>query len=314
MAIASQAPKAIILASRTASKLDAVAADLAEKYPTVAVHKVPLDLASLDSIKAAGAQIDALVDHVDVLINNAGVNTMTRDPIQTPGDTVVDTHFFVNHLGPFLFTYLLYPKLRAAAARAGSQGAPTRIVNVSSLGHQLSPVRFHDYQLAHYAFDGVPESQKPPRGFPDAFLRTVDGYPYFIGYGQSKTANILHASELTRRFHKSGEPGILALSLHPGTIQTELSRSLDEEGLQTIANTGSWKTLDQGASTTLVAAFDPKLGELDIAGGKAYGYLSDCQVADETLAPHAKDPYNAHTLYEESERMLCTKTGLPPVQ
>lgn len=65
MAIASQAPRNLILASRTASKLDAVAADIAEKYPAVTVHKIPLDLASLDSIKAAVEQIDPLVEHVD---------------------------------------------------------------------------------------------------------------------------------------------------------------------------------------------------------------------------------------------------------
>lgn len=311
LAVASQQPAAVILASRTPSKVDAVADDLKEKYPSVVVHKVPLDLTSLDSINAAAAEIDSLVDRVDVLINNAGMCKFSRDPIRTPGDTVVDSQFFTNYLGPFWFTYLLVPKLRAAA-KSKDVGNGSRIVNVSSHGHRLSPVRFHDYQIYHYTYDGVPESQKPPRGLPDYWLRTGDdSYPGFIGYGQSKTANILHATELTRRFKKNGD-NILALSLHPGTIQTGLSRSMDEklrEAVDTTAPKSAWKNLDQGSATTIVAAFDPKLAELDI-GGEVYGYLSECQLADEILSDHAKDVENAQMLFHESERMLGKKTGL----
>lgn len=322
LAVASQAPQALILASRTASKMDAVAADIADKHPNVVVHKVALDLSSLDSVKAAAAQIDGLVDRVDVLINNAGINSATRSPVQTPGDTTVDLTFMTNHLGPFLFTHLLTPKLRAASlissptgVRPKTKGA-TRVVNLSSHGHRLSPVRFYDYQLAHYVYDGVPESQKPPRALPEGFLMTHpdDGYANFIGYGQSKTANILHATELARRFRHRGDD-VLALSLHPGAIRTELSRSMTDEAFDVIFGTAppdQWKTPDQGAATTVVAAFDPKLGELDV-GGAVVGYLSDCQLADEWLAEWAKDPYNAQMLYHESERMLGTRTGLAPV-
>lgn len=53
------------MASRTASKLDEVAADIEQKYPSVKLHKVALDLSSLDSVKAAASQIDSLVDHID---------------------------------------------------------------------------------------------------------------------------------------------------------------------------------------------------------------------------------------------------------
>lgn len=157
----------------------------------------------------------------------------------------------------------------------------------------------------------MPDSQKPPPGLPEGFLRLIDGYPGFIGYGQSKTANILHATELSRRLKKAGD-NILALSVHPGTIETALSRDLDEEGRKVIDNTapgGSWKTLDQGAATTIVAAFDPKLSELDV-GGDVIGYMADCQLADDLVAEHAKDSYNAEMLFHESERMLGFKTGL----
>lgn len=294
--------------------MDAVAADIADKYPGATVHNVSLDLSDLDSIKAAAAQIDGLVDHVDVLINNAGMNSLTRKPVQTPGDTIVDLAFSTNHLGPFLFTHLLTPKLRAAA---GAGGKNTRIVNLSSHGHRLSPVRFYDYQISHYVYDGVPENQKPPRDLPEGFLKTAeDGYPGFIGYGQSKTANILHAIELTRRFRKDGQQNILALSLHPGAIRTELSRDMDKDGLETVEQAAAaykWKSMDEGAATSIVAGFDPKLDETlgeAIEKGTAWGYMSDCQVADEMLAEWVKDRENAERLYVESERMLGVKTGL----
>lgn len=311
LAIASQGPHALILASRTESKLNSVAADIEQQHPSVKVHKVILDLSSLESVKEAAAKIDGLVDHVDVLINNAGISHQTRDPVQTPGDTIVDLNFFTNHLGPFMLTNVLLPKLRAAANKPNAPRGSTRIVNLSSHGHRLSPVRFYDYQIYHYVYDGVPDSQKPPKGLPDSFLRLIDGYPGMIGYGQSKTANILHATELTRRLRENGD-GIIALSVHPGSIATELSRSLDEEGLKTIGNTapgGKWKSLDQGAATTIVAAFDPKLAELDI-GGEVLGYFADCQLSDQLLADHAKDPENARMLFQESERMLGIRTGL----
>lgn len=312
LAIASQKPASLILASRTPSKVKEVAAQIGEKYPSVPVHEVSLDLASLDSVNAAAEQINSLVDTIDVLINNAGVCHFGRDAVQTPGDTFVDLQFMTNHLGPFLLTYLLLPKLRAAVKSNGANAGAARIINVSSHGHRLSPVRFYDYQIYHYAYDGVPDSQKPPQGLPEEMLRLVDGYPVFIGYGQSKTANILHATELTRRFRRSGENGILALSVHPGTIKTELSRSLDAEAIKVIDNTapgGQWKTLDQGAATTIVAAFDPKLAELNV-GSDVIGYLSDCQLGDQFVAEHAKDAENAQMLFHESERMLGVRTGL----
>lgn len=311
-AIASQEPATLILASRTASKVKEVAAQIGQKYPSVTVHEVSLDLASLDSVKAAAAVIDTLVNTVDVLINNAGVCHFGRDAVHTPGDTFVDLQFMTNHLGPFLFTCLLLPKLRAAVNSNGANVGAVRIINVSSHGHRLSPVRFHDYQIYHYVYDGVPDSQKPPQGLPEGLLKLVDGYPVFIGYGQSKTANILFATELTRRLKARGEEGIIALSVHPGTIKTELSRSLDEDAIKTIDNTapaGQWKTLDQGAATTIVAAFDPKLSELDVGVG-VVGYMSDCQLGDQFVAEHAKDPENAYMLFQDSERMLGVSTGL----
>ncbi|KPM44145.1 hypothetical protein AK830_g2455 [Neonectria ditissima] len=305
LAIASQAPSQLILASRTRKKLDIVAANIKDKHPHVLVKTITLDLSSLDSIKIAAAEINSHLDQLDVLINNAGITLQIRDTVATPGEINVDLQFFTNYVGPFLLADLLLPKLLAAASRSPKQGS--RIVNVSSHGHRLSPIRFSDYAIERDLYDGVPEDERPPEGLLPGFLQSTNGYYGFIGYGQSKTANILHSVELNRRFRKSGA-NVLALSVHPGTIDTGLSRSLDEEAKRTLDGTapaGIWKSMDQGAATTIVAAFDPGLSDGDVDGTEAgTWYLANCQPAQDKLARHAIDLEVAKRLWTQTERML----------
>ena len=260
-----------------------------------------LDLASLDSIKSAAAEINAQADHIDVLINNAGINMQSRKPVTTPSGATVDLQFFVNHVGTFLLTSLLLPKIIEAGKSAHKGGA--RVVNLASHGHRLSPIRFSDYAFEKAPYD-VPDAEKPPANAPEHFLKLNDeGYPGFIGYGQSKTANLLHALELDRRLKGAGA-NVRALPVHPGTIITELSRDLGEEGTKTIYGTapgGFFKNLDQGAATTLVGAFDPKVGEMEVEGPV---YLADCQYDTEKLAACGSDPVAAGRLWAETEKML----------
>ncbi|ERT02456.1 hypothetical protein HMPREF1624_00755 [Sporothrix schenckii ATCC 58251] len=303
LAIASQAPAHLVLASRTQAKLDAVVKDVRAVHPSVPLHTVLLDLASVESVRAAAQAVAGLVDHVDVLINNAGISTPERLASTAPDGTPVDGQFLTNHLGVFLWTSLLLPSMRAAPSSATS---PARIINLTSQGHHLSPVRFSDYAFTAGTYN-VPADEKPRDGLPPFFLREIDGYPGFLGYGQSKTANILHATELARRCRRRGD-AVTALSVHPGTIETELSRSLDPEGQATIAKTapaGLWKTQDQGAATTLVAAFDPALARVAVGdAGQPIGYLSDCQLRDDMVAAHAKGAETATRLWTATEAML----------
>ncbi|EHA50669.1 hypothetical protein MCOR27_010220 [Pyricularia oryzae] len=305
LAVASQAPNHLILASRTASKLEEVIADINQKYPGVKAVPVRLDLGSIDSIRDAASKIESLLvgEEINVLINNAGVTDKTRAPITTPDGTRLDKQFFVNHIGTFLLTNLLTPLLQKAAA--GSPSGATRVVNVSSHGHRISPIRFSDYALDKYGSDeAIPEAERTHPETPAFLLKGMDdeGFPGFVAYGQSKTANILHATELSRRLKKSG---VVAFSIHPGFIETDLDRSLDKEfsdALKAMAANG-FKTLDGGAATTLVAAFDPALGQVDV-GVEVTGYLSDCQLSEQLVRDHAKDPAIARRLWEETERML----------
>lgn len=97
----------------------------------------------------------------------------------------IESQFGANHIGHFLLTSLLMPKIEAA-------GPGARIVNLSSSGHQLGEVRLDDYNF-----------------------NNGKAYDPWAAYGQSKTANILFSVSLAE---KLASRGILAFAVHPGSI------------------------------------------------------------------------------------------------
>ncbi|KAI1856854.1 uncharacterized protein JN550_013656 [Neoarthrinium moseri] len=250
IAIASQKPSVLILASRTKERMTAVAEKIEASYPGVKVRVVVLDLASQASIRNAGLETAELVPKVDLLINNAGIFVMQSRQLTKEG---LEIQFGANHIGHFLFTKLLLPLLKAGA-KDSAPGA-TRIINLSSQGHRLSPIRFSDYNMEGKQ---VPAEEAPASPMPPAFGRRMpDGYLPVIAYGQCKTANVLFSLSLQQRLKPFG---ITSYAVHPGGIHTQLGRDEDDEHRAAIAKGISyWKSLDEGSSTTLVAALDPKL-------------------------------------------------------
>lgn len=180
------------------------------------VQTVVLDLLSLESVRSAAAEVVRLTDHLDILVNNAGISTKNLR-YSAEG---IESHFATNHLGHFLLTTLLLPLLLRASTNASPGSGAPRIVNVSSEGNFLSPVRFSDINFANEVEGpkkgtiAVPKSQQYSLKAP-AWTRgrTPDGFPGFMAYGQSKTANILFTVELKRRL---ASEGIDSFSLHPG--------------------------------------------------------------------------------------------------
>lgn len=244
-ALAAASPALLILAGRTPSKLDAEAAAVAEKNPSVKTKTVVVDLLSLDSVRAAAAEVNGWSDvpAIDVLVNCAGIMAV---PYAKSADGY-ESQFAANHLAHFLLTNLLMPKILAAPA--------PRVVNVSSSGHRLHPIRFADANWQ----DGAT-------------------YEKWYAYGQSKTANMLMALQLSRVL---GGKGLVALSLHPGLIMgTGLSAHLDFSNEPTsdfltmmtadrlLGNTEGFGdglgihtalTNEQGAATKVYASFEPSL-------------------------------------------------------
>jgi NAD(P)-dependent dehydrogenase (short-subunit alcohol dehydrogenase family) len=195
----------------------------------VAVQR--LDLASLDSVRDAAAELLAGHERIDLLINNAGV-------MYTPRRTTADgfeLQFGTNHLGHFALTGLLLDRLLAAPAG--------RVVTVSSIGHRIrSQIDFDDLGFEHR-------------------------YGRAAAYGRSKLANLLFTYELQRRLARAGA-ATAALAAHPGGSNTELVRNSPVVLRALNAAFGSLVTQSaaMGALPTLRAATDP-----EAVGGQYYG-------------------------------------------
>jgi NAD(P)-dependent dehydrogenase (short-subunit alcohol dehydrogenase family) len=143
------------------------------------------DLASQRAIRVLAARLSTALPRIDVLINNAGL-ILDRRVLTEDG---LETTFAVNHIGYFLLTRLLEPKLLA--------GAPARVVNVASRAHQSGTLRFDD-------------------------LMGAKGYDGWSAYVQSKLANIVFTYELARRLAGSG---VTANCLHPGVIASNFGNA-----------------------------------------------------------------------------------------
>lgn len=199
--VARHSPKLLILAGRNTGKCEETAKAIKSASRGVSTRVLELDLGSLEQVRRAAAEVDSYPEPIDVLCNNAGVMatpyTLTKDGLET--------QFAVNHIGHFLFTNLIMPKLLASPNGA-------RIVNVSSDGHRLGPVRFDDWR-----WDGG---------------KTYDRWR---AYGQGKTANMLFALGLAKRLgNKHNGQEVVAVSLHPGVVGSNLARYMGDEEFQAL--------------------------------------------------------------------------------
>jgi NAD(P)-dependent dehydrogenase (short-subunit alcohol dehydrogenase family) len=224
----------VVLAGRDPAKLSRAVAELQAAQPSGSVQTAELDLAALESVRKAAADLSGRFAALDLLINNAGLMFppygLTRDGYEL--------QFGTNHLGHFALTGLLLPQLLAAPG--------SRVVTVSSNGHRAGRVNFADLNSARH-------------------------YQRMLAYGQSKLANLMFTYELQRRLAAANAPTI-ALAAHPGTARTDLTRHMS--GLANAAMgprfrvVNSWLVQDSamGALPTLRAATEPAA-----VGGTYYG-------------------------------------------
>lgn len=206
----------VVLAVRDTDKGKRAAAQL-----TGDVSVQELDLGSLESVRAAAAELRGSHERIDLLINNAGVMT---PPKSTTADGF-ELQFGTNHLGHFALTGLLLDRLLDVPG--------SRIVTVSSNGHKMGgAIHFDDLQWER-------------------------SYSRIGAYAQSKLANLLFTYELQRRLAPRGTT--IAVAAHPGTSSTELARhlpSLTRPVTELVTKVAAQPAAD-GALPTLRAATDP---------------------------------------------------------
>ena len=160
----------VVLAVRNVEKGKAAAAMIAAATPGADVTLQELDLGSLASVRAAAEELKSRYDHIDLLINNAG---LMYPPKGTTADGF-ELQFGTNHLGHFALTGLLIDRLMPVAG--------SRVVTVSSIGHRINAaIHFDD-------------------------LHWERSYNRVAAYGQSKLANLLFTYELQRRLFAPTAP------------------------------------------------------------------------------------------------------------
>ncbi len=173
----------VVLVGRDAARTQAAVATVKSRSGATAVSSLLCDFGDRAQIRRLASELLAQCPRIDVLINNAGSVSATREV--TPDG--YEKTFAVNHLGYFLLTTLLLERLKASA--------PARIVSVASIGHRNGTLDWGDLHFAN------------------------GGYSTMKAYSRSKLGNVLFTRELARRLEGTG---VTTNCLHPGGVATNI--------------------------------------------------------------------------------------------
>ncbi|KAI8621233.1 hypothetical protein BC830DRAFT_1058394 [Chytriomyces sp. MP71] len=265
----------VVLASRSEERAMAAVAKIREQVPTARVDFLPLVLNDLKQVAAAASELATKHPRIDALINNAGI---MASPFALSKDGIED-QFATNHVGHFLFTTRLIPNLLNAER--------PRIVNVSSSAHTFAP------NAGGILFDKINDEK---------------AMSVWERYGQSKLANILFSVKLDKLYGDR----IYVNSVHPGVVDTELTRSL-------VVTYGSWMkpiirvlkafgTISpaDGALTQLYAAAHPDIEEKKLKARVFFAIANDKTDSNE-LSTFCKNADLADKLWEFTEALIKEK-------
>lgn len=300
------------MAGRSLSKLQESIDSLKADFPDVDYRPLQVDLSSQKSVRAASVEVLSWDDVpvIDIVVNSAGVMMLPERTLSVDG---IEMHFAVNHIGHFLLTNLIMPKLIQASEK-NPKGA-TRVVNVSAVSPKVARMRWSDLNFEKTSSE-LPPDEKPNESMHQSWgVGDIKDLAYIPleGYNQSKVANVLFGVGVTQKLY--AKHGIIGLSLHPGVIVTELGRNAKPEVLSAVAKMAEkgifeYKTRGAGAATSVLAALDPKLAEGpgETRDGKDnYGtFLADCQIND-MPGPWAVSNGQADKLWQMSEDLVKEK-------
>jgi NAD(P)-dependent dehydrogenase (short-subunit alcohol dehydrogenase family) len=252
----------VVLTARSASRGQAAVQALAGRSSGARpVELVVFDLADLSSVRAGAAELLERCSRIDVLVNNAGL-------ILTERSETVDGYestLAINHLGPFLLTNLLLPRL--------IESAPSRIVNVASTAHNAAR-----------------------KGMPFDDLQSTGRYAPMRVYGESKLANMLFTTELAARL--AGQ-GVTANSLHPGTVRTGYGADGDAKGLLALGLKIArpfFLSPEKGARTSVYLASSPEVAQTTGL------YFAKCK--PKKSRKQARDTAGARRLWTVSDQLV----------
>jgi len=172
----------LVMVARNKERGEAARSEIIRKSQNNSVDLLLADLSSLESVRQLATDFKKKYSRLDVLINNAGLFNQRR---RVTADGYENT-FATNYLASFLLTNLQLDLLRASA--------PSRIINVSSVGHYNGHINFDDLNLE-------------------------EEYGGWKAYGQSKLALVLFTHELAKKLQGTG---VTVNAVHPGTVATKI--------------------------------------------------------------------------------------------
>lgn len=262
----------VLLACRNVGKGEAARAGVQAKATGPDPELVRLDLSDQASVAAAAAEVTARVDHLDVLMNNAGIMAV---PLARNAEGW-EMQFATNHLGHYALTARLLPRLLAASE--------PRVVTTSSTAARMGSIAFDDLQWDRRR------------------------YSKWRAYGQTKLANLLFAFELGRRAAAAGTT-LVSAAAHPGYANTHLQAAGPElagnrfmEKAVGITNRFFAQSDADGALPQLYAATMP-----DVRSGEYFGPSGFMEQQGPpkrvTASKAANDEAAAARLWDESARL-----------
>ncbi|KAI9484600.1 hypothetical protein BDB00DRAFT_792750 [Zychaea mexicana] len=261
----------IIVASRSEDKGQAVVSEIKSATGNEKVEFVKLDLLSLQSVKTFADTFKSRYDKLHILLNNAGVMLC---PYGLSEDGL-ETHFATNHVAHYYLTMQLLPLL--------IKSAPSRIVNVSSKGHQMT-------SLSARSLDKVNDEK---------------GYNSTLQYGLSKACNILFTRELAKRLESRGIHNVYVNSNHPGVVKSDLTRhAIEQKSIWATVLESDYVGIptEKGSLTQLYLATSPEVESMDIKG-KYYVPFGK----PGSVNPYSRCDKNAIKLWEFTEKLLKEK-------
>src|SRR5438445_675566 len=205
-----------VIVARNQQKGETAMSEITKQTGNDSIELLLADLSSLQSVRELAQQFQAKYPKLHVLINNAGLFNQRRHV--TPDG--YEATFAINYLAPFLLTNLLLDELRSST--------PSRIVNVSSVGHYNGHINFDDINMEK-------------------------NYGGWKAYQQSKLALVLFTRELARKLEGTG---VTVNSVHPGTVATNIwSRPMGPLGFIMAVPKLFMTSPDKGAETVVYLAY-----------------------------------------------------------
>ncbi|HAO35048.1 SDR family oxidoreductase [Hyphomonas sp. KY3] len=264
----------VVMLNRSTEKSKAAIGELKQEIGEAAdVSFVRLDLAVLDSVRDAAAEVLTTVPRIDALINNAAIAQVPTRKLTVDG---FESQLGTNHFGHFLLNGLLFERI------AESKG---RIVIVASLGYNMG--------LRTINFDD---------------MNWEEGYGANTAYSQSKLAQMMFGYELQDRLAAAGRNDVEVFVCHPGSSATSLISTSGSRTMRFIwwlmTKTPMVQTAEQGSYPEVMCATEKALTEQRALYGPTGTREFVGPVGKGTLNAHAYDKAVMARLWDVSEKAV----------